>query len=652
MSQKPRPVERLFADVRKELLTSRRGTVYTVPITVDSNTLDFMEVMELILIFPHRNLIGRSYIEDFIKKHKKKVVLSKNRQAYQFSFTQPAGTEAAQKQCFVFTAPCELQQDNSLAKLLVLYAKADPTFSNHMTPLHSLMAAKLAILNFRIPDKQFMRYIKCTPDDVLREKDSCNNSLGHLLAANGYTESLKELHSRVPNLLRENNNKSRSVVDVAVIEDQIETLLYLMEVDHTLLTCQGSIHRAAGLGHVNMLRLVHFEAVKKEITSPLAATYSSETLLMRAAKYDQVDVINFLVETFGADELKKTDNGGKIAVHIAAENNKSSALKVMLEINPALAAVAADKGLLAIHFAASAGSFKCISCLRKCPTEKGLEPLYIEDSRSWFPLGILAARGHFGVLKSLADSPGVGQEFYKKRDSVGRNIAHYAAIKANLACLKNIHKKNSGLLQQISKAGSCAALFAARNFAGSNTLLWILGQQPEQLIKPGKEKVTALHELCKYSVYKSALLEILKYNSVVLSTLTTVFGHTPAHFAARYGNLEILKILLNKEPGLLYQTNSAGKTPLQLIEEYRNETEANKLKEQFPKSIAAPQLGGSGGSGSSQASSRAAAAAAAATRALARLSSATRSTGGGLLGKRKSDEDAGNEKRPRSSNNR
>lgn len=221
------------------------------------------------------------------------------------------------------------------------------------------------------------------------------------------------------------------------------------------------------------------------------------------------------------DHINKLDKHQRAALHIASERDNYRFVKNLLESAHIQLDIKDQKGWTPLHYAVASGNTRTVTalCLRKANANvrtpgDGATPIHYAASQGF---------GH--ILRILYLFGGADINAVTKQ---GRNCLHLAARTSD----------SVKLLHQI--------LDIAKEMNGIRA------------IQPSKEKTKKINIPGNTKAIESKKPEKLTIDSV------DYFGNTVLHYAARAGNLEMCKLLVNDFKSSMKIRNKKGYTPLHI----------------------------------------------------------------------------------------
>ena len=350
----------------------------------------------------------------------------------------------------------------------------------------------------------------------------------HYAAKKGNLDVLKLLHSKGADIHHVNSDGDNSLMEAIFGSCDYNTVMWLIK-QHVDVKCLGkdgltAVHRAAHNGNLYVLKLLHsnraniHEVSSDGFNSVVSATHGT----------CDFDTVKWLIEQ-GVD-VNKSDKYGHTAVHYAARKGNLDVLH-LLHSNGAdiqqLSSGCQNSIMAAIHGSGN------------CDTVKWLAEKHVDvnwsDKDNFTSVHYAAYKGNLPVLKLLhsngadinqVSSGGhnsimlaiLGTGFHdtvkwlieqdvdvNRSDKYGRTAVLYAARKGNLDVLKLLHHKKADI-HQVSSDGINSIMAAILGSCECDTVRWLIEQQVD------------INFCDKY-------------------------GLTSAHYAARKGNLAVLKLL-------------------------------------------------------------------------------------------------------------
>ncbi|EOY18338.1 Ankyrin repeat-containing protein [Theobroma cacao] len=174
--------------------------------------------------------------------------------------------------------------------------------------------------------------------DVLRRIDEMEfvDTPLHIAAAAGHTEFARELMNLKPSFARKLNQSGSSPLHLALQNKQEKMVDDLLSIDKNLVRVKGRegytpLHHAAREGNDSLLT----KFLEKCPSSILDVTVRNETALHIAAKYNKLEALKAILEwlpiSFHGSIINSEDKDGNTVLHIAASNNQTQMIKLLIQ---------------------------------------------------------------------------------------------------------------------------------------------------------------------------------------------------------------------------------------------------------------------------------------------------------------------------------
>ncbi|XP_017984267.1 PREDICTED: ankyrin repeat-containing protein At2g01680 [Theobroma cacao] len=174
--------------------------------------------------------------------------------------------------------------------------------------------------------------------DVLRRIDEMEfvDTPLHIAAAAGHTEFARELMNLKPSFARKLNQSGSSPLHLALQNKQEKMVDDLLSIDKNLVRVKGRegytpLHHAAREGNDSLLS----KFLEKCPSSILDVTVRNETALHIAAKYNKLEALKAILEwlpiSFHGSIINSEDKDGNTVLHIAASNNQTQMIKLLIQ---------------------------------------------------------------------------------------------------------------------------------------------------------------------------------------------------------------------------------------------------------------------------------------------------------------------------------
>ncbi|KAF6733817.1 Ankyrin-2 [Oryzias melastigma] len=431
--------------------------------------------------------------------------------------------------------------------------------------------------------------------------------------------ALQQGHNSVVSLLLEHDTKGKvrlPALHIAARKDDTKSAALLLQNDHNAdvqskmmvnrTTENGKsgftpLHIAAHYGNVNVSTLLLNRGAAVDFTAR-----NGITPLHVASKRGNTNMVALLLDRGAQIDAKTRD--GLTPLHCAARSGHDPAVEILLERGaPILART--KNGLSPLHMSAQGDHIECVKLLLQ--HQAPVDDVTLDYLTA---LHVAAHCGHYRVTKVLLD---------KKANPNARALNGFTPL--HIACKKNRVKvmellvKYGASIQAITESGLTPIHVAA--FMGHLNIVLLLlqnGASPDVRNIRGE---TALHmaaragqmEVVRCLLRNGALVDAMARGKPILSScccntwptlmqppqmatllstslpgkarwrppavlleagashsLATKKGFTPLHVAAKYGSLDVAKLLLQRR-ALLDDAGKNGLTPLHVAAHYDNQ---------------------------------------------------------------------------------
>ncbi|STX49684.1 Ankyrin repeat protein [Legionella hackeliae] len=305
--------------------------------------------------------------------------------------------------------------------------------------------------------------------------------------------------------------------------DVIETLYKLgADIDKANKEGASPLHVAVDNGHIDVIIKLHQCQAKLN-----CCTIRGETPAYTAAQKGDAAVIEALYQC-GAD-LNKADTRGVTPAYIAAQNGHAAAIEALYKCGVELDK-ADDKGVTPVFKAATNGHAAVIKKFHECkvdvnkPDKQGLTPAFLAV---YF--------GRVAVIEQLYEC-GVDLD---KPSAKGSLLTVTAAIQGQVAILEKLHDYNVNLNQADIKGTT--PVFAAVRYGRVNVI--------QKLYEYGVnfESLNAQQETLVHVAIKEKMLNVLTtLYELDVNWDRALNGITPAHIAIQGGDIDFIKLMLEK----------------------------------------------------------------------------------------------------------
>ena len=347
---------------------------------------------------------------------------------------------------------------------------------------------------------------------------------------------------------------------------------------------QTPFHLAAAQGNLEAMRLLLYGKANLDIipeplfTSPKGIYHLPTVLLERAPS-------SLTLTPLGHNER---DTYGNTALHLAIGFGHREAVELMLSLLDTNVNVGNFKGITPLHMAAKSGHLEIFSLIFK----HSRRSITTVDSFQNRPLHLAAAAGHAHIISALLED---SFDMINYKNSDNQTPLHLAAMGGHVSALEILVAKRGVDLNAIDATGSTALHHAtmSNNFKAVSLLvrkgadLW-LGDQDNRtpLHLAAKRAHISIMELFICFVDEAVELDRVDssgrtalHHAVLSNNCTAVEliskrgadtrildeeGSTPFHYAARLGNYEIARSLLEVSTDLASAQDSKGRTSLHI----------------------------------------------------------------------------------------
>uniref|UniRef100_A0A8C3NKC6 Uncharacterized protein n=1 Tax=Geospiza parvula TaxID=87175 RepID=A0A8C3NKC6_GEOPR len=398
--------------------------------------------------------------------------------------------------------------------------------------------------------------------------------------------ALQQGHNQAVAILLENDTKGKvrlPALHIAARKDDTKSAALLLQNDHNADVQSKSgftpLHIAAHYGNVNVATLLLNRGAAVDFTAR-----NGITPLHVASKRGNTNMVKLLLDRGGQIDAKTRD--GLTPLHCAARSGHDQVVELLLERGAPLLA-RTKNGLSPLHMAAQGDHVECVKHLlqHKAP----VDDVTLDYLTA---LHVAAHCGHYRVTKLLLD---------KRANPNARALNGFTPL--HIACKKNRIKvmellvKYGASIQAITEVAKC--FMSCRNIPSLSLSLSPFLLSSSHLscpsgLTPIHEEQTPLHIASRLG--KTEIVQLLLqhmahpdaattngYTPLHISagashSMSTKKGFTPLHVAAKYGSLEVAKLLLQRRAC----PDSAGKnglTPLHVAAHYDNQKVALLLLE-------------------------------------------------------------------------
>jgi ankyrin repeat protein len=259
-------------------------------------------------------------------------------------------------------------------------------------------------------------------------------------------------------------------------------------------------------------------------------------------------LVDFLLASFFVLLLLRNSSfslqGGQTPFHLASRRGNVDILKILCNREPGVEMAKDKTGRSALHYACQyEGKGTAALKYLVCDVELKVDHC---DQGGQTPFHLASRRGNVDILKILCNrEPGVEMA----KDKTGRSALHYACQYEGkgTAALKYLVCDVELKVDHCDQGGQTPFHLASRR--GNVDILKILYNRKSG-VAMAKDKTgrSALHYACQYEGKGTAALKYLVCDVELKVDHCDQGGQTPFHLASRRGNVDILKILCNREP--------------------------------------------------------------------------------------------------------
>uniref|UniRef100_A0A673G7M4 Ankyrin-3-like n=1 Tax=Sinocyclocheilus rhinocerous TaxID=307959 RepID=A0A673G7M4_9TELE len=434
-----------------------------------------------------------------------------------------------------------------------------------------------------------------------------NGSSQSIATEDGFTPlavALQQGHDQVVSLLLENDTKGKvrlPALHIAARKDDTKAAALLLQNDHNADVESKSgftpLHIAAHYGNINVATLLLNRGAAVDFKAR-----NDITPLHVASKRGNANMVRLLLERGARIDAKTKD--GLTPLHCGARSGHEQVVEMLLDRGAPILSKTKN-GLSPLHMATQGDHLNCVQLLLH-------HDVPVDDVTNDYltALHVAAHCGHYKVAKVLVD---------KKANPNAKALNGFTPL--HIACKKNRIKvmelllKHGASIQAVTESGLTPIHVAA--FMGHENIVTQLtnhGASPNSMNVRGE---TALHmaaragqaNVVKFLVANGAdvdakakvshtnkrrfgcqldiVQQLLQHGMYCLSLQK---GFTPLHVAAKYGKIEVAKLLLQKRA----PPDAAGKsglTPLHVAAHYDNQKVALLLLDQGSSPHAAAKNG-------------------------------------------------------------
>ena len=312
------------------------------------------------------------------------------------------------------------------------------------------------------------------------------------------------------------------------------------------------------------------------------------TALHYSCGYGHVDIVRTLVK-HKANVNARTDSGDT-PLTLAAKNNNDNVVHALLSDSQCLVDAKGQNGYTALHYSCRYGHVDTVRTLVNYKAN-----VNARTERGSIPLTLAVSHKHGNVVHVLLSD---SQCLVDAKGRYGYTALHYSCIYGHVDIVKTLVKHKANVNARIY-SGNTPLTLAARN--KHDNVVHALLSDPQCLVNAkDQDSYTALHYSCSYG--NVDILRTLvnhkanvnartdsgdtpltlaarnKHDIVVHALLSNPQclvdakgkdGYTALHYSCRYGNVDILRTLVNHKANVNATTDS-GDTPLTLAVSHKH----------------------------------------------------------------------------------
>lgn len=275
-----------------------------------------------------------------------------------------------------------------------------------------------------------------------------------------------------------------------------------------------ALHRAAGYGHLEVVRLL-----LKAGADPMKCSSVHRTPLHEACIGGHKHVVKELLK-YVAD-INVVDSNGQTSAHLAAYHGEAECLKVLIAKGSSMA-LEDKQGRSPAHLAAMKNHPMALRCL----IENDVEVNCVDD-QGRTPAHYAASAGGLDALKVLAHN----DVDVNSKDTVGFVPAHHAAANNNCSCL--VFLLGSGLAKmEVRDRSGKSLLHVAAQHGATECVHWLLEHRAGPNIRDGSGATPA--HLAASGAHLQCLSCLIKHGTDI--DAQDARADTPLDFAKHTGN--------------------------------------------------------------------------------------------------------------------
>ena len=394
-----------------------------------------------------------------------------------------------------------------------------------------------------------VRKVLINMPELLRLRDNNKANAAYVAASYGHLTILKLLKDQGLDVMCCNNN-GQTALHIACQEGHKDVARYILSnYPGTANKCDYSNctpgYYAASHGHVDILQvLVEFGL------NVFSKTIYGQTLLLTACQTGQVNVVQYLLDTF-PDLLHHYDYTGRSPAFLATFHGNIRILEILSKYGGDLIS-GNEKGFTPLHLACQEGHEELVRFyIREAP-----ELLHAEHNKNYCASTLAAYFGYARILKILVDS-GMPQITYHQLNDT---VLFHACSDGDGDIVKYVLREFPELVKKTDDNGATAAYVAAAK--GHVHILELFYDYGIELMTKNKFGQTGLHVACQ-----AGHLNVVKFLLRIFPRYVNCADDSdciPAYYAAANGNLETLKCLIDFKSDLA-PCNRNGQSVLHVV---------------------------------------------------------------------------------------
>ncbi|PAV85627.1 hypothetical protein WR25_08242 isoform C [Diploscapter pachys] len=349
-----------------------------------------------------------------------------------------------------------------------------------------------------------------------------------------------------------------------------------------------------------------------EIDQRLEADGEGSLPVHLALKSGNVSIVELLLSTSTGEQASSVDGNGDTLLHLACRAGSMDEVRVVIAAGCSDANLQNKAGRTPLHEVAAIGDQNLLKIMFKLHADANMHD---KDDRT--PVHVAAEKGHTSSVEVLIDKFG-GSIRARTRD--GSTLLHIAACSGHtstaLAFLKRgvplfmPNKKGALGLHSAAAAGfndvvkmliakgtsvdvrtkdNYTALHVAVMSGKASVVETLLGAGADVHVRGGELGQTALHIAASLDGPESRECAMMLLKSGGQPDVAQEDGETCLHIAARNGNKEIMKLMLNENANAQIKSNS-GETPLHVCAKSCNFEAAQMILNHLSEKLSPEEL--------------------------------------------------------------